>query len=203
MKPHLRTGLVIAALLVVVCWLHQSSTSPDRSPDGTVQAQSITSSDHPAPWPAFMHDHSDEESVRTLKLQEDQRQKAEYARARMMRERSTLQRIHQADWTAVLQTNWAKFEELRKRAAAGDGRTPCTLCDGFGYMPCVMCTDHNGRCVNCDGISRSVNGQHCAACLGSGKCYLCNGHGKMLCIFCNDGRIEVDWHMPHSAPPLE
>jgi hypothetical protein len=203
MNPHLRTGLVIAALFIAVCWLHLGSTSSDRSPDGSVQAQSLTSPDHAEPWPTFAHDHFDEESVRTLKAQEEHRQKAEYARARMVRERTTLQRIHQADWTAVLQTNWAKFEELRKVAAAGDGRTPCTLCDGFGYMPCVMCTDHNGRCVNCNGTRRGLNDQLCAACLGSGKCYLCNGHGKMLCIFCNDGRIEVDWHLPHPAPPLE
>src|SRR5262249_43229181 len=198
MNWHLRLGLVFAILLGVIGWLYHGLTSspapeaaPGRSADGAA--------DNPS-WPAPGPDAEsrlNEEAQHRLQAQEERREKAEHARERMMRERSTLQRLYQPTWTALRETNWAKFEALRQKAAAGDGRTPCTLCDGFGYMPCIMCTDHNGRCVNCDGSSHSLNGQHCAACLGSGKCYLCNGRGKMLCIFCNDGRIEIDWHMPH------
>ena len=90
---------------------------------------------------------------------------------------------------------------LKARQSPHDSVT-CTICDGFSYMPCVVCPGHNGKCVTCRGAGKRAAGELCATCLGTGKCYLCSGAGKMFCPFCDDGEVHSRQPVPASFPPV-
>jgi len=106
-------------------------------------------------------------------------------------------------WKQLLTTHHAAYLGLLEQARkTPHGEVPCTLCDGFSYMPCAMCKDHDGKCVKCHGSGTDGLDVLCPACLGSGKCYLCNGSRKMFCPFCDDGMIQVRRPPPSSFPPL-
>ena len=95
-----------------------------------------------------------------------------------------------------------KYSALLNQAKQSTrGQVECTICDGFSYMPCVMCTDHNGKCIRCEGSGHLSPDVYCPSCMGKGKCYLCSGSGKMLCPFCNDGMIDIHWPPPTQSPP--
>ena len=106
-------------------------------------------------------------------------------------------------WTRVLITNQEAYQLLLAQAQKSDrGEVTCTICDGFSYMPCVLCTHHDGKCIDCRGAAYIRSGVLCPSCLGSGKCYLCTGSGKMFCPFCDDGMILKQWPAPAKEPPL-
>jgi hypothetical protein len=109
-----------------------------------------------------------------------------------------------AQWTHLLETHRATYEKLLHAAAAAPrGEVPCTICDGFSYMPCLLCKGHNRKCVTCGGTGHDVSDEFCPSCLGTGKCYLCSGSGKMFCPFCNDGMVDTHSHPPRKSPPID
>ena len=73
--------------------------------------------------------------------------------------RANLQFRFAEQWKTVISTNWPTFEKLRQSAALSPrGETPCTICDGAGYMhSCVLCKDNIGRCLTCRGTGRAMN----------------------------------------------
>ncbi len=144
-----------------------------------------------------------EARIRQLEAMAQRRARVKTATSRTLDYRRQAQAEAVAAWTQVLETNHAKYLKLKAEAQqAPEGKVPCTLCDGFSYMPCVLCKHHDGKCIICNGTGRLIGRELCPACLGSGKCYLCNGSGKMLCPFCNDAMIEAHGHAPSALPPL-
>jgi hypothetical protein len=105
-------------------------------------------------------------------------------------------------WLQVLSTNEEKYASLIARAKQSPkGQVECTICDGLSYMPCIMCDQHDGKCVRCGGSGHKGLDAYCPTCLGKGKCYLCAGSGKMFCPFCHDGMIDLKWPAPSQLPP--
>ena len=141
--------------------------------------------------------------VAELSRLEMERDKRQQAAARMEDSRKSLQVARTAAWSGVIATNWQALQALRQKAAASPGgETPCTLCDGKGYMGfCILCHDH-GKCPSCTGTGHASSDAYCPTCLGTGKCYLCFGSRHMSCPFCNDGMIAVKWPLPPSKMPV-
>ena len=105
-------------------------------------------------------------------------------------------------WQSLIKTNYAAYEELLEKARQSPhGVTPCTLCDGQSYMPCLLCKENNSKCLDCNGRGRR-GAEYCPTCIGTGRCYLCSGFGKMLCPFCDDGSIDVQHPRPAVLPPI-
>jgi hypothetical protein len=130
--------------------------------------------------------------------------KREIAGSKQQSYRTALSAGKQDVWHQILMTNSSKFYALRKKAASMPGGiTPCTLCDGEGYMAdCITCSNSDGKCVTCYGTGTLSNGDEiCPTCVGTKNCYLCNGFKKMLCPFCDDGMIDVQVPLPPELPP--
>jgi len=137
-----------------------------------------------------------------LQREQEMRQRAA---AKTGSAREVLQRLKAAQWLGVLTSNWPAFLLLREQAGhAPTGETPCTLCDGAGYMHyCVLCADSHGKCITCQGKGSLPSNELCPTCLGTAKCYLCFGTGRMSCPFCNDGMISRRWRMPPNNMPVD
>ena len=92
----------------------------------------------------------------------------------------------------MIATSQALYAELRKKAATSPDKltTPCTICDGQGAFPCLMCEKNRGKCPECRGDGRQ-SGEYCRTCIGDGQCFMCAGTGKMLCVFCDDGLVDL------------
>jgi hypothetical protein len=105
-------------------------------------------------------------------------------------------------WQELIKTNYTAYEELLATARQSpNGTTPCTLCDGKSYMPCILCEHQEGKCIDCNGRGRRGN-EYCPTCVGTGRCYLCSGYGKMFCPFCDDGTIDIKHPRPAGLPPI-
>lgn len=131
------------------------------------------------------------ERIQQLTHQAEHRAKTEQAKKEMAPSRRQIQTASYAAWKRVIDNNQTAYLLLKARAeTAPQGEVPCTICDGFSYMPCVACVEHKGKCVSCNGSGRRTGGEYCASCLRTGKCYLCTGSGKMFCPFCDDGMIN-------------
>jgi hypothetical protein len=143
--------------------------------------------------------------VRELVGLQSRQQMRQRAAAETPSARELLQRAKSSEWSAILSDNKPAFLILRERAAhSPTGETPCTLCDGAGYMHrCILCRDKKGKCVTCEGQGTLLSSELCPTCLGNAKCYLCFGTGKMSCPFCNDGMISTRWRMPPDQMPIE
>lgn len=143
--------------------------------------------------------------VSELSRLEGQQQLRQRAAAETQSARESLQLAKSREWSALLASNWPTFLTLREQAARSPtGEAPCTLCDGAGYMQlCILCRDHRGKCVTCDGKGTRLANELCPTCLGNAKCYLCFGTGRMPCPFCNDGTISIRWRMPPDRMPIE
>ena len=135
---------------------------------------------------------------------EEEHRRRDRAAAGMKLARGHLQFIAQDRWSELLATNSPAFIALRKKAAQSpSGETPCTLCDGGGYMRyCVLCPRDKGKCADCKGSGKLSAEDFCPSCLGTGKCFLCFGSGRMLCPFCNDGMISLKWPLPPARLPI-
>ena len=135
---------------------------------------------------------------------EEQQRKWDQAAAGMKLAREHLQFKVQDAWSELLATNSSAFTALRKRAAQSrTGETPCTLCDGGGYLHyCVLCPGAKGKCPTCKGSGQLSEKENCPTCEGNGKCFLCFGTGKMSCPFCNDGMISLEWPLPPARMPI-
>ena len=134
----------------------------------------------------------------------DRKMKREMAIAKKLAFRTALSASKQIVWNQILMTNSTEFYALRKIAARTPGGvTPCTLCDGEGYMDeCIVCKNSDGKCVTCYGTGTLNNGKDiCPTCIGSKNCYFCNGFKKMLCPFCDDGMIDIQVPLPPEFPP--
>jgi hypothetical protein len=143
-----------------------------------------------------------ERRVKELVAMELEMAKRDRAAQQMATSRRQAQMVTMMAWSSVIKTNYPAFLALRHKAASSpDGTTPCTICDGFSYMPCVMCSHRDGKCITCKGTGKRAGGEYCPSCSGDGKCYLCTGSGKMFCPFCDDGMIDVKWPMPTNFPP--
>ena len=127
----------------------------------------------------------------------------EQAAAKTKQYREDLQIATMVPWSNVISNNWLAFQSLRRQAAAApNGTTPCTLCDGKGYMGfCVLCRN-GGKCPTCAGNGKAREDEYCPTCLGTGKCYLCFGSGKMPCPFCDDGMITLKSPLPPKMMPV-
>ena len=119
--------------------------------------------------------------------------------------RGLLRIAHEGSWSNVLQSHWPIYKTLLDTAKlAPSGSTPCTICDGQGFMKqCVLCPNHDGKCSSCFGSGRLENDEACPTCLGSRKCFLCFGTGRMPCPFCVDGMVEGGNPPPPQHLPID
>ncbi len=157
---------------------------------------------------SLLSNHIPDDSNRLTALVEmtQRREKREIAASRQQTYRKALSTEKQAVWNQLLMTHSSEFYALKKKAATlPGGVTPCTLCDGEGYMAdCIACNNSDGKCVTCNGTGTLSNGDEiCPTCVGAGNCYLCNGFKKMLCPFCDDGMIDVQVPLPPEMPPTQ
>jgi DnaJ-class molecular chaperone len=143
-----------------------------------------------------------DERIRELEASSKEQQMFGAAARDMAASREVARTATTPAWTQVISANREKYSELLAKARQSPpGQVECTICDGFSYMPCVMCTDHNGKCIRCEGSGHLSPDVYCPTCVGKGKCYLCNGSGKMFCPFCHDGMIDINWPPPTQSPP--
>jgi hypothetical protein len=138
-----------------------------------------------------------------LARMEAEKEKRDLAASKSLDARASLQAACQNSWLEVLTTNQQAFLALREKAKRSPTEeTPCTLCDGKGYMHfCLICRNR-GICETCRGAGRNGFGEPCSVCLGTRKCFYCFGSGKMLCPFCDDGMITARGPLPPRTMPV-
>ena len=138
-----------------------------------------------------------------LAQMEAQKEKRDLAASKTLTTRATLVASSQDSWEKLLASNDSAFQALRDKASRSPNQeTPCTLCDGKGYMhQCLVCRNR-GVCETCSGAGHNAFGDPCPACLGTRKCFNCFGSGKMLCPFCNDGTISAKGPLPPRIMPV-
>ena len=196
-------GLALAGALVwaVLGAVNRPTNVEASAPTAPIEASGRSTVDYNA-LHAAQHRET-EDHIRALKELQVSRESRAKALAGTAETRRFLQVVYQAPWANVLATNWPAFLELRRQAAQTRTKeTPCTLCDGGGYMRyCIVCPEHKGQCVTCGGSGRVAGNEVCPGCVGTGKCYLCVGSGKMACPFCSDGRIEIRRPLPGNVMP--
>jgi hypothetical protein len=202
MKHVWRIGIALGIYLItvgVVHFLKQRDAAQLAAEESSVQMATVpvTEADRSL-W------RKTEERVRRLSGQEEQKARQTRAAAQTRPSRRQLQLARVGSWNALIRTNMLHYHQLYNAAwASGTGQIVCNICDSFSYMPCIMCSDHKGKCMTCDGSGHREGQELCPSCVGTGKCYLCAGSGKMFCPFCDDGMIRVDWPLPHYFPPAE
>jgi hypothetical protein len=203
-RPFQLIGIGAVACLVIALIVGRRSREllPVKAEEIAAQAELTPVENAQA---TVVYESQTQSRVRELSVLEGQQQLRQRAAAETQSERAGLQLAKSREWSALLASNWPAFLTLREQAAhTPTGETPCTLCDGAGYMPlCLLCGDHKGKCVTCDGKGTRLANELCPTCLGNAKCYLCFGTGKMSCPFCNDGTISVRWRMPPTSMPIE
>jgi hypothetical protein len=144
-----------------------------------------------------------EDRVDRLVSMETDRGKRMQAGERMEASRQHWQWEIRSQWQSIIKTNYAAYERLLEQARKSpDGTVPCTLCDGFSYVPCILCSERPGKCIDCGGRGRRGS-EYCPTCVGNGTCYLCNGLEKMLCAFCDDGAIDIEHPSPQPLAPIK
>ena len=203
---RLGTGLLVYVLLIFACRSQREEVAAPLPPPAPSQFSGVN-------WfPGHGSEATDKQSylkavqerAERLNQQELERAKIQRAQEKMPASRQELCQSLRIPWSAVLQTNAAKFQQLRALAAASaQGQTPCNICDGLSYMPCILCPNTDGKCVNCNGGGRTPSAEYCPACIGSGQCFLCTGAGKMLCPFCDDGMIDLRHELPQALPSIQ
>ncbi len=202
-----RILLAVLLLLNAALWHSQHSGANVSAIVRSTPAPETGSVQHPGtPSEHDQFNRQIEERVQRISTLERAAARLEQMRAASA-ETDTYRRQAQATafmaWQQVLATNQAGYAKLLEQArASANGEVPCTICDGFSYMPCVMCPHHDGKCVTCKGSGQLTGDAICPACLGSGKCYLCTGSGKMFCPYCDDGTIQARRPPPAAFPPI-
>jgi hypothetical protein len=199
MKHLTRIGIALLAYLATISVIHYLKKHDEAAAaaPGAVWAPPV-----PITPAERNHWRTTEERIRYLVSLEDRRAREDRAARKVPGSRRPLQLSVLGAWTSVIRTNMARYHELYAQAKNHPkGEVPCTICDSASYMPCIMCPNHNGKCVSCGGSGRAEAQELCPSCQGTGKCYLCSGIGKMFCPFCDDGAIRVDWPLPNYFPP--
>lgn len=203
MKHFYRIGLVLIVYASALgLWAVFKSKPPERV------GESLSSSSSPeAPFRIFSTDPFNDRlianRVTTLTAMAKFRERMARAANEMLRTRRQAALQAHGGWSEILKANMPVYDALLEKAKSQPReQTPCTICDGLSYMPCVMCKNHDGKCLTCGGSGHDVRDEFCPSCFGKGKCYLCNGNGKMFCPFCDDGTIKARGTPPSNFPPL-
>ncbi|HEY2952876.1 MAG TPA: hypothetical protein VGK40_09850 [Verrucomicrobiae bacterium] len=203
MKHLYRIALALV-LYAVAVYVFKAATKPEAI--GPVDGVAATGDPLPhRPSTALEQElaRQIEQRSRQLETQARHLERMEVAKSQMMARRREVQSASYAAWNEVLSANHEHYLQLRDQAGkTPGGQIPCTICDGFSYMRCVTCRNHDGKCITCKGTGRLALDAYCPSCLGSGKCYVCTGSGKMFCPFCDDGMIDARRPPPNSFPPL-
>ncbi len=152
---------------------------------------------------AAVEEAATQERIRELGKLESAARSRTQTEGQTFKARTHWRDLRQTAWNSILSTNWDAFQALRRKAAQSPHHeTPCTICDGHGFMdPCVLCHDPQGKCQTCAGAGKRF-GETCATCLGNGKCFLCYGGGKMPCVFCDDGQLSSTGPVPRKEMPV-
>jgi hypothetical protein len=198
MKLERRHRLAFLLIFCLAWYLWQDRNTPAPAPNqAVVKAR--------APEPSVPHDtDADIREREALARMELEKEKRDLAASKSIAVRAKLQAACQDSWSKVLAANDHAFQALREQAKRSPAEeTPCTLCDGKGYMRfCLVCRNNSGTCPACGGAGRDAFGGPCPACLGTRKCFSCFGSGKMLCPFCNDGTISAKGPLPPRTMPV-
>lgn len=204
---HVKRIIIALALYVGVIYLLGSSHSQEpvsaRDPAAvTPTSEQTAAANRSLADQEQLQARQTEERIQDLKSQARHQSLLEAAHQQMPVTRRKVRESITNAWTRLLSANDVLYSSLLDKAKqTSRGQTPCTICDGDSYMPCLLCQNHNGKCTECGGVGHFGSDAYCPACLGKGKCYLCAGSGKMLCPFCDDGMIEVNWPPPSLTPP--
>ena len=205
MKPSTQFVLALLAFTSIFCLIH---VIRGGAREGAVPVESRALSDGAAaavtpvpPDPAG--EARNRARMDALQKQAEYREKAQRAAALTPVSRARAAKQIQPAWTAYLQSNQATYATILEKARRDPhGMARCTICNGVGDLACVMCTNHEGKCITCGGSGSDVAHEFCPTCNGTGKCYLCAGLGRMNCAFCNDGVIAIDTARPPPSAPL-
>src|SRR2546423_10873946 len=179
-------GIILALLVYLgVIYLVGSPSKEEAvtARDSTAEDASAASPSQPLPMSDAdqLQAQQTQERVQHLETQTRELEMTEAAAQRMPAARRMAQAATVSAWTQVVSTNTDKYLELLQKAKqSARGQIECSICDGLSYMPCVMCKNHSGKCIHCDGTGHLAARTYCPTCLGKGKCYLCNGSGKMF-----------------------
>ena len=204
MKHFYRICFVLLAYAALVSLFHALRPKPPSKSSNAGLAETMTDRPNRITSSDPLYDQLIVNRVGALKDMARYREHLAHAAQNMLKTRRQAAGEAYAPWNQVIQTNKQTYLKLLEKALhEPHGQTPCTICDGFSYMPCVMCKNHDGKCITCGGSGHDVGREFCPSCFGKGKCYLCNGNGKMFCPFCDDGMIKVQWSPPKTLPPLE
>ena len=140
MKLERRHRLSILLILCLAWYAWQDHHKPSPAPNRTDSVKPRT------PPASVVHDaHGYEQELRAgleaLTRMDDEKEKRDRATAKSVAVRAQLQAGCQDSWVMVLATNEPAFQALRQKAKRSPNEeTPCTLCDGKGYMLfCLVC----------------------------------------------------------------
>jgi hypothetical protein len=195
--------------LFLLCWLAYLIFGETRQADpasGRHRVVDATSSEHEAETQqqaSFnLYQQEVQAQAEALRKMADEKARRDEAGLKTREVRAQLQAAVQAAWETVLRTNSAAFLALKEKAALSPNKSvPCSICDAKGVLHfCILC-GHSGKCVECKGTGRLLNGDCCPACLGSGRCHVCFGSGKMPCPFCQSLKLTEIVTPESPAPP--
>jgi len=203
MKPSTKFVLALLAFGSII-WLIHVIRGGTRESTATVSARPVAPEGAPVQVPVDpAAEARDRAHVESLQKQADYREKAQRAAALTTASRTRAAKQIEPAWTAYMRTNQAKYVAIVEKARQDPhGTAHCTICNGVGDLACVMCKNHDGKCITCGGKGSDVGQEFCPTCNGTGKCYLCAGLGRMNCAFCNDGVIATDTPAPPLSAPL-
>lgn len=156
------------------------------------------------PEQAARDDRNVKASVDALARMETDAARRARSASKTYQDRTELSTKAQSAWSAMIATNTPIYLTLHRAASQDElHETPCTICDGKGYMHyCILCESSKGQCVTCQGTGLTATGGDCPVCLGKKKCYLCYGTGKMPCVFCDDGTVTLRTITPPKGLPI-
>jgi len=204
MKPSTKFVLALLAIASIISLVHVISSilqGPDSSE--TVAARTVADPNPPVMPPDPQSEALTHARIHLLEKQTEYREKAQRAASRTPAARTQAAAQIQSSWTAFIQSNRAKYSTLVEQARQDPHKSAhCTICNGLGDLPCLMCKQHPGKCISCGGTGFAAAGEFCPTCQGTGKCYLCAGLGRMNCTFCNDGVIATDSPPLPVSPPI-
>jgi len=196
-----RLSLLLILCLAWYAWHIHHKPALTPSPVASVKARAPETS---VPQDTGRYEQELRSGLEALTRMEEEKEKRDRAAAKSLAVRAKLQAACQNAWVELLTANEPAFLALRERAKRSPNEeTPCTLCDGKGYMhSCLVCRNSRGVCEACGGLGHNGYNELCPACLGTRKCFSCFGSGKMLCPFCNDGTISANGPIPPRTMPV-
>lgn len=207
MNFHVKSALAVLALVAIGLGIRPAKDQPALAAAAPLGAANPTTARAPSQTVAPPSEAQQQEAAQ--RIQEIAVREAELqARARAVSKTQEAQRRWKQQrfsaWGAMIASNQVLYAELRKKAATSADKltTPCTICDGQGAFPCLMCEKHRRKCPECRGEGR-LAGELCSVCIGDGKCFMCSGTGSMLCPFCDDGMVDLRVPPPTRTIPLD